>query len=156
MAAFVRTLGRVQSEAPSGNAKRGRELVTGKAGCLRCHTIGAEGGRLGPALADVGTRRGLSYLRGRLLDPAADVPEQFRVVDLKTKKGEQVSGVRISEDTWSIQVRDFSDKLHSFWKEDLSELKVERRTPMPSYKAQLDAGELNDVVAYLVGLRGDQ
>ena len=156
VAAFVRTLGRLQSEASSGDAKRGAALVSGKGGCLRCHAIGVLGGRMGPALSDVGARRSPGYLRAKLMDPAGDVPESFRLVELKTRSGTAVTGVRLSEDTWSIQVMDFGDRLHSFWKEDLAELKANRRTPMPSYRDRLKADELQDVVAYLVGLRGVQ
>ena len=91
-----------------------------------------------------------------LMYPAADVPELFRVVELKTRSGTQVTGIRLNEDTWSIQVMDFGDRVHSFWKQDLAELRLERRTPMPSYKDRLNAEEVKDVVAYLVGLRGGQ
>jgi putative heme-binding domain-containing protein len=156
VAAFVRTLGRVQGEATIGDAKRGEKLINGKGGCLRCHAIGMAGGRMGPALNDVGSRRSPAYLRGKLMDPASDVPEFFRVVELQRRNGERVSGIRLAEDTWSIQVRDFSDGVHSFWKDDVTGLKVERRTPMPSYRGQLNESELNDVVAYLMGLRGGQ
>jgi len=33
---------------------------------------------------------------------------------------------------------------------------VERRTVMPSYRQKFDDGELNDIIAYLAGLRGGQ
>ncbi len=156
IAGFVRTLGRVQSEAPVGDAKRGESLTGGKGGCLQCHGIGVAGGRMGPALDDVGARRSPAYLRNKIMDPAGDVPEWFRLVALKTPDGKKISGVRLAEDSWSIQVLDFGDRIHSFWKQDLADLKVERRTPMPSYRDRFSAGELNDVVAYLVGLRGAQ
>ncbi|MDQ6704497.1 MAG: hypothetical protein M3Z85_00895, partial [Acidobacteriota bacterium] len=64
--------------------------------------------------------------------------------------------IRLNEDSWSIQVRAFNDQLHSFWKNDLKELKVNRRTLMPPYKDKLTTQEVNDVVAYLAGLRGVQ
>jgi len=154
VASFVRTLGKVEREPISGSADRGRALVNGKGGCLQCHTIGLQGGRMGPALTGVGSRRGPGHLRMKLLDATSQIPEQFRIVKLTTKTGENVSGVRMNEDTWSIQIRDFSDRIQSFWKADLRELSVERKTIMPSYRDRLDAQELNDVVAYLSGLRG--
>jgi cytochrome c oxidase cbb3-type subunit 3 len=156
VAAFVRTLGRLQVEISSGDPRKGGELLRGKAGCLQCHALGVEGGRLGPQLADIGQRRGPAYLREKILDPSKAVPEQFRLVELKTKTGQAVSGIRLNEDTFSIQVRDLNDNLHSFWKEDLSEMKQDRRTLMPSYRGRLNDRELNDVITYLVGLKGDQ
>ena len=154
VAAFVRSLGRLGQEAVSGNAQNGQQIVKGKGGCLQCHGIGLEGGRMGPALTDVGVRRSPGHLRAKLLDPASDIPEQFRVVELKTKSGQTLSGIRLNEDSWSIQMRSHDDQLHSFWKTDLTQLKVERRTLMPSYKNRLTTQEINDVVTYLSSLRG--
>ena len=156
VAAFVRGLGQLGQEAVSGNPQIGQQIVKGKGGCLQCHSIGLEGGRMGPSLSDVGVRRGPGHLRAKLLEPSSDIPEQFRIVELKTKSGQAVSGIRLNEDSWSIQIRGYDDQLHSFWKNDLKELKVAHRTLMPSYKNRLDTQEINDVVAYLAGLRGVQ
>jgi cytochrome c oxidase cbb3-type subunit III len=154
VAAFVRTLGRVSRQNVPGDPRRGAELLRGKAGCLQCHTIGSEGGRMGPALSDIGERRSPAFLRTKLLDPSTDIPDHFRLLELKTGNGLAVSGIRLNEDTWSIQMRDFDGNLRSFWKQDLAELKADRRTPMPSYRERLSKQELDDTVAYLAGLRG--
>jgi cytochrome c1 len=82
------------------------------------------------------------------------VPDTFRWVDLVAKDGKKTSGVRLNEDTWSIQVMDGADRLLSFWKQDLRSLKVERRTPMPSYRGKLTSQEIDDIVTYLAGLKG--
>lgn len=156
VAAFVRGLGRLGQEAVSGNPQNGQLIVKGKGGCLQCHSIGLEGGRMGPSLSDVGVRRSPGHVRAKLIEPSSDIPEQFRTVDLKTRNGQNVSGIRLNEDSWSIQVRGNDDQLHSFWKNDLKELKIDRQTPMPSYKDRLTTQEINDIVAYLAGLRGVQ
>jgi putative heme-binding domain-containing protein len=155
ISAFVRTLGRISRESLNGDPARGLQLVRGKGGCLQCHAIGTEGGHLGPPLTDIGSRRGPGHLRDKLLDPVATVPEDFRLVEL-TANGQKISGVRLNEDTWSIQIRDFAGRLHSFWKEDVRDLRIERRTPMPSYKGRLDTQEVTDVLVYLTSLRGEQ
>lgn len=49
----------------------GRELVGQKA-CLGCHVIGKEGGRVGPSLNGVTSRRDADYLRHKLADPTFD------------------------------------------------------------------------------------
>jgi putative heme-binding domain-containing protein len=156
VAAFVRTLGRVQSETPLGDARKGGELVRGKAACLQCHALGIDGGRLGPQLTGIGQRRSSAYLREKILDSSKAVPDQFRLVELKTKTGQTISGIWLNEDIFSIQIRDQNDNLHSFWKEDLLEMKQDRRTLMPSYQGRLNAQELDDVIAYLAGLKGGQ
>jgi len=153
--AFVRSLGKVDRAASSGDAARGKALMHGKAGCLGCHAVGVEGGRLGPSLSDIGARRGAAHLRRKVLDPGADIPDQFRMVELASR-GQKVAGVRLNEDPWSIQVLDTAGMPRSFWKNDVTGLKVEKRTPMPSYQGRLSASEVDDVVAYMATLRGDR
>src|SRR6476646_3338439 len=67
VAAFVRTLGRTAQDEPvTGDRNRGEQLVRAKGNCLRCHTVGREGGRMAPPLTDVGYRRSASFLRQTL------------------------------------------------------------------------------------------
>jgi putative heme-binding domain-containing protein len=155
ISAHVRTLGRVDSVAIKGDAARGRALVRGTGGCLQCHLVDGEGGHMGPALTDIGRRRSPSYLRTKLTDPQKDISGGFSLVQLTTRGGQKLSGIRMNEDTWSIQVRDMSNRLHSFWKQDLTEFNVEQRTLMPSYSKKMNAQEIDDVVSYLSGLRGE-
>jgi hypothetical protein len=61
----------------------------------------------------------------------------------------------VNEDPFTIQVRDLNDGLHSFLKQELIEARKEvRKSPMPSYRNVLSEGELADVIAYLLSLRG--
>jgi len=156
VAAFVRTLGRTAQDEPvTGDRARGEQLLRGKGNCLQCHTVGREGGRMAPPLTDVGYRRSAAFLRKTLVDPKDTIPEDFVYVELVTKAKKRVSGIRINEDTYSIQVRDLSDRLHSFYKSELAEVQRDRkRTPMPSYKGTFSDSEMGDVVAYLLSLRG--
>ena len=156
MSAYVRTLGRSDEGAKRGDIRKGQELVRGKGGCLQCHVLDGEGGHLGPSLSDIGVRRSPAYLRTKLLDPAQDLAANFSLVKLTTRDGRTMTGVRMNEDTWSIQVRDSSLGLHSFWKQDLTELQVEQRTLMPSYAKQLSEKEITDIVAFLASTGGQQ
>jgi putative heme-binding domain-containing protein len=90
-----------------------------------------------------------------LLDPEKALPEGFMQVRLVTKDGKRINGVRLAEDTFTIQVRDMSGSPHSFVKQELKELQRDAgKSPMPSFKATLSAAEMDDLVAYLVSLRG--
>jgi cytochrome c oxidase cbb3-type subunit III len=156
IAAYVRTLGRAGMDMRSGNPARGEQLVRQKGGCTGCHVLNGQGGLTGPALTDIGTRRSSGYLRTKIVDPAKDIAGGFSTVRLATRTGQKLTGVRLNEDTWSIQVRDSSGRLHSFWKEDLADLAVEQRTVMPSYAKRLTEGEIDDIVAYLSSTGGRQ
>jgi cytochrome c oxidase cbb3-type subunit III len=156
IAAFVRTLGRIDRSNLPGDPARGKQLVHNKAGCLQCHPLGMEGGGYGPSLTDVGARRSPGYLKEKLLNPGVDSESEFRLVQLSLSDGRTISGIRLNEDTYSVQLRDLQNRLFSFRKEQLRDYKVERKTLMPSYSGKLTAAEIDDVVAYLAGLRGEE
>ena len=151
----VRSLGRAGVQIVSGNRARGEQIYGAKGNCATCHMVNGRGGRQGPDLSDIGARRSASHLRQSLLDPEAALPFGFLLVDLVGRDGGKISGVRLNEDGFSIQVRDLDDRLHSFWKADLADVRKQwGKTSMPSYRALLTASELDDLVAYLVSLRG--
>jgi len=131
--------------------------------------IRGQGGVFGPDLSDVGRRRSPDYLRRSLMDPSADVPqsytpwraeislpENFLYVRVVTRDGQEVAGVRVNEDTFSIQIREATGAIRSFFKSDLTELHKDfGKSPMPSYAKVLTKDELDDLVAYLASLRLD-
>jgi cytochrome c oxidase cbb3-type subunit 3 len=165
---YVRGLGASKSEAVWGDEKSGEQVFW--ANCGRCHTVGPRGGRLGPDLTEIALRRSPRYLRATILDPAANIPDSFtfyrRVVFMPdnfvevrvvTRAGQSIRGVRVDEDAFSIQLRDDSDRIHSFRKDELIELAKEwGKTPMPAYRSILTDTELGDLVAYLSSLRGSE
>jgi putative heme-binding domain-containing protein len=155
MIAFVRKIGSAgMYEKATGDAAAGRAVYEGKGKCTVCHSIGVEGGTVGPDLADVGRRRDLKYLMESLVTPEADVPIRYRAVQVVIKNGQTVTGIRLNEDDISIQVRDTNDKLRSFKKDGIKEVRYDKPALMPSYAATLSKKELEDVVAYLNSLRG--
>lgn len=154
ISAYVRTLGRTKTEVVTGNREHGAAIVRGKGGCLQCHILDGEGGLLGPSLTGIGLRRSPSYLRTKLLEPGREIAADFYQVHVTTRGGQKLSGVVMNEDSWSIQIRDMKGGLHSFWKEDLPDIKRQHSTFMPSYEGKLAAGEINDVVAYLSATGG--
>jgi len=157
LAAYIRSLGRMAPESVPGDAKRGQELYRSKGRCSQCHIISGQGGSLGPELTEIAARRSAAHLRAAVLEPASTLPEGFLEVRLTTKDGRGVTGVRLNEDTFSIQVIDLSGGLHSFLKSDLKELQRDTgKSPMPSFRGVLSASEVDDLVAYLYTLRGNQ
>lgn len=170
VAKYVRYLGTRPPEVIPGDPARGARIYANKGGCMQCHAIRGEGGGFGPDLSDVGRRRSPEFLRRALVDPNADVPESytawrpdvslpenFLFVRVVTKDGQELSGVRVNEDTFSIQIRETTGAIRSFYKSELTELHKDfGKSPMPSYADALNSGELNDLVAYLASLRNQK
>lgn len=163
VAAYVKSLGQVNAEPTKGDAGRGEQIYASKGGCGFCHSIRGRGGALGPDLTAIGLRRGAAHLRKSLTDPGADVPRSFRgdprenflQVRAVTRQGKELVGVRVNEDTFTLQMRDLSGRLHSFDKSSLRELHKEwGNTSMTAYGDTLSADELDDLVAYLASLKG--
>lgn len=157
MAAFVKKLGSpgLYEKAP-GDAVSGRAIYEGKGKCATCHSIGRNGGSLGPDLSDVGRRRTLQYLEESLVNPSADVPVRYLPVQVVRKSGQTIVGIRLNEDDISIQLRDMNGNLRSFLKTGIREIRHEKTSLMPPYGSTLSPAELADVVAYLNSLRGAQ
>ena len=123
---------------------------------IRRITIGGSGGRLGPELDEIGLRRSLRFLRDSLIDPGAYVNPEHRSATVVAKDGTKIRGIVLNEDDYSIQLRDMREDLRSFLKSDLKEIRYEKESLMPSYKAALSAAELENLIAYLSSLRGSE
>jgi len=119
--------------------------------------LNGRGHAYGPELSDIGDRRTEDSLRQSLEEPSAEVAENFLLVHVTTRQGAKVTGIRVNEDTFTVQIREPSGKIASFRKADLAKLdKRPGESPMPSYKTVFSAAELQDLIAYLSSLRGEQ
>jgi putative heme-binding domain-containing protein len=154
VAAYVRTLGNVPAEILPGDPARGKTIYA-RSGCSACHILDGEGSGYGPELTDVGARRGSARLRETLQNPAKTIPENFLLVEATTSAGQTIRGIRLNEDTFSIQLKDQQGRLHSFRKNELGNLKKLRgETPMPAYGSSLSAADINDLINFLASQRG--
>lgn len=155
VAGYVRSFGRIKQAKLGGDTTRGKALYETKGNCAACHIVRGQGGVSGPELTEIGARRSPAYLREALLDPNKTMPEGFLLVSLITAEGARVRGVRINEDTFSIQLRDGDNRFQSFRKETLKELRREFDvSSMPVYRGTFTTAELDDLIAYLASLRG--
>ena len=156
LVAYVRTMGELGArDVQTGDAGRGASIVSGKGNCTSCHRIGRTG-TLGsaPPLTDIANVRTASRLEASLLDPTDAMIPFNRPVRAVLADGTAISGRRLNEDTYSVQLIDDSGGLRSLDKTTLREFTVITTSPMPSYADSLTEEEIADVVAYLLTLRG--
>jgi putative heme-binding domain-containing protein len=153
LVAFIRSLSGGHGPVP-GDPQKGRELFRGAGTCTTCHSVNGEGSRQGPDLSWVGWRRAPDYLRTALLDPNADVDPRWWTAQVTTVGGDAVGGILVDEDQFMVRLLDVNDDLHSLAKSELVEFERGKASKMPSFLGVLSEPDLDDIVAYLAGLRG--
>ncbi|MHB1562356.1 MAG: c-type cytochrome [Isosphaeraceae bacterium] len=158
---YIRSLARSPSESTwkpyiPGDPKAGRALffdLKGKVQCARCHSIGGEGGRIGPALDRIAARRAPEFIMESILEPSKDIAPEYETVAVATKEGRVIVGIRINETNFNIQLREENGRFHSFLKRDLDGVKLQKKSLMPeNFGEQITVKELHDLFAYLMSL----
>lgn len=155
LVAYLRTLsGPAAKHAPvAGDSVKGK-VVYEHSGCSGCHRIGMEGSVFGPELTRIGAGRSPGYIRESLVNPSADIPEDYAGVTVLTRDGKRITGIRINEDTFTVQLRDQSQTFRMFEKDEVKQVIHETKSLMPSY-GTLPKQDIENLLAYLDSLRGD-
>ena len=168
--AYLRSLAPAERVAQVGNAEKGSHLFWETLQCGRCHMVNGRGGILGPELSRVAAGRSDAYLIESIREPDKDLthfpPDPnnhfgptmiYDTVTVTMASGEKVRGIARNEDTFSIQLLDTEQHLRVFRKSELKDIAHERKSVMPRYSEKmLNAYDLQDLVAYLGSLRGEQ
>lgn len=165
IAGYVRSLGRLADEAMPGDPVNGRAVYESNGNCASCHILNGQGKGVGPELSEVGLRRNADYLRQSITNPDADQPKvttqsrgtinSFLTVRAVSEYG-SFEGMRIYEDEFSVQMRDLNGRIYSFEKSALTSYERDfGHSLMPGYGVILEDAEVDDVVSYLMSLKGD-
>jgi putative heme-binding domain-containing protein len=159
--AYIRSFARTSTESDwkpyiTGDPQAGRKLffdLKGKLQCAKCHSIAGEGGRIGPALDRIASRRSPEFVMESILQPSKDIAPEYEGVTVATKEGRLITGLRVNETNFSIQLTEETGRFHSFQKRDLDEFKVLKKSLMPeNFGELLTVNELHNLFAYLMTL----
>jgi putative heme-binding domain-containing protein len=151
---YIRRLSAGQPAAaePHGDAARGKTIYA-SSGCAGCHRIGDAGSIYGPELTRIGAARALPYLSESIANPSADIAPEYEGVLVVTTQGKRVTGVRVNEDTFTLQLRLPDEQFALFDKTELLSIKPLTKSLMPVFK--LSDHDRDDLLAYLLTLRGE-
>ena len=158
---YIHSLARSPAESTwkpylAGDPRAGRKLFfdpQGKAQCVKCHSIGGEGGRIGPVLDRIASRRAAEFVMESMLEPSKEIAPEYEAVAVATKDGRVITGLRINETNFSIQIQEENGRFHSLFKRDLDEVKALKKSLMPENLAEvLTVKDLHDLFAYLMTL----
>ncbi len=163
---------RVSRTSPAWETPRRAGHSYDKLTCGTCHVVNGQGGTLGPVLTEIGLVRGATHLRQALVEPGAALPirplppsnvpllkgfTEYLPVRIVTARRARGAGRprqrRCVHDSGARP----GNRFHSFRKSDLKDAREGiRQEPDAQLSGPVTAAELDDLVAYLSGLRGAQ
>lgn len=141
--------------AGGGNSKPDAEL--GKAlfvkNCKICHRLAGDGNKIGPELDGIGVR-GLDRILEDVLDPNRNVDQTFRALQVETKDGRTLTGLKLRDEGEALVVADAQGKELRIAKGDIDAETVLPNSPMPANVADiLNETEFRHLVAFLLQQR---
>jgi putative heme-binding domain-containing protein len=159
---YIRSVEKKVSAAETGDAAHGKELFYGAAACGTCHMVNGKGGRLGPDLSSVGSSRSFEALVESMRNPSKrlaegiseplkDFSQEYETATVVTADGTKLQGVVLNEDSFTLQMLDTREQLHSFEKSKLRSYEKTRESLMPAYDSKtLPDKDLKDLIAFLL------
>lgn len=119
--------------------------------CNKCHALDRRGGGIGPKLDRIASRRSAQYIMESIVNPSQDIDPQYEQVLVLTNAGKTISGLRINETNFSVQIREQDGRFHSFNKRDLEETRSLETSLMPGNMPEiLTVKQLHDIFAFLM------
>jgi len=165
---FLRAIkGETQPEDPL-KIEEGKNIFFGRGNCFRCHMFNGQGGRLGPNLSNTDSPMTTDYLTQSIRDPSARLPvdrssaveigaarlKRYAKVTLIDRNGKRITGVRLNEDSFSVQLMDEQEVIHLALKRELKEVVYHHESMMPAYdEKMLTNADLESLITFLGSLR---
>ena len=135
----------------TGDVDAGRALYFGKAQCSNCHMIAGKGGFIASDLTVYGKRRTTDAILKAIVTPDMPLVPTSRVADVKTRTGQELTGVLRSEDNFNLVLQTQDGRYHFLARSDLKDLRYTDHSLMPhDYGTRLTPRELNDIVSFLI------
>ena len=152
--AYIRSMREFGARAVSiGDPAGGQKLFEAK-GCPACHRVDGSGSRFAADLSDIGAIRSGEALHRALVDFSNTVVAGRRFVRAVTSDGRVITGRRLNEDTYTVQLMDDQERLVSLSKAQLREYTTSKISGRPAGKEKLTAEDRAHVIAYLLGRKG--
>ena len=130
------------------NLSKGRALFN--RACVQCHKLYGVGGTIGPDITG-SDRRNLHYIISNIVDPNAEIPNDYRTTIVRMKDDRVLVGVIRSREGQTITVATPAEVL-SVAKRDVAAIEPQNFSMMPEgLVLTFSDQELRDLVSYLRG-----
>ncbi|TLV00801.1 DUF7133 domain-containing protein [Dyadobacter luticola] len=137
-----------------GNAQLGRRyfFTSSAAECVRCHSIGGQGGEVGPNLSNIGNVLTREQILQALVEPSARLSPGFGMVMLTLKDGTSAAGILSAENEHELILKTSEAEP---LKIATSRIAKRENVPssMPPMGSIMSKREIRDVVEFLSGLK---
>jgi len=135
----------------SGNVEHGKAFFSTI--CLNCHSVGGQGGQIGPVLNGAGAMGTEGLLRA-ILTPNAAMEAGYRTFRVETRDGEIVEGLLVSQDKDFIVLRRPNSEDLRISQDNVRRADYLKRSMMPEGLIEsLSPAETSDLFAYLKTLK---
>jgi len=140
-----------------GNWWAGRNVFLSNptAQCVRCHALDGSGGKVGPAMDDIGNRLTREQILESLIEPSKRIAPGYGSVVLTLTNGQEVTGLLEEENEEALILRTSDaeplEVAHS-------RIKTRRNLPsgMPAMGKMISKRELRDLIEYLSNLKAKE
>ncbi len=142
---------RIIPEITGGNWLSGKKIFFGdQAACSKCHTVGTQGGKIGPDLSNLLHRDYASVLKD-ITQPNAAINPDHVAYNVELKNGESLTGVLVGSTETESKFADASGKITIFPKNQIASIKPSTISLMPEGLIEpLSAQQRKDLLTYLL------
>lgn len=148
------TVADFQDALVGGNAQLGRRyfMTNSAAECVRCHSIGGQGGEVGPNLSNIGSVLTREQILQALVEPSARISPGFGMVVLTLKDGQTAAGILTAENDHELVLKTSEAEP---LKIPVARIAKRDNVPssMPPMGSIMSKREIRDVVEFLSGLK---
>jgi quinoprotein glucose dehydrogenase len=148
------TVADYQETLAGGNAMLGRRyfMTNSAAECARCHSVGGQGGEVGPNLSNIGNTLTREQILQALIEPSARIAPGFGMVILTLKDGSSAAGILTSENEHELVLKTAEAEPLK-----IAVARIAKRDNVPSSMPPMGSimtkREIRDVVEFLSGLK---
>ncbi len=127
-------------------------MTSSQAECTRCHSIGGQGGEVGPSLSKIGSTLTREQILQALIEPSARLSPGFGMVVLTLKDGQTATGILMEENTHELVLKTSEAEP---LKIPVARIAKRDNVPssMPPMGSIMSKREVRDVVEFLSGLK---
>lgn len=125
-----------------------------EASCVKCHTLGGKGGKVGPELTGIGAVQRAEYFIESILQPSDVIVGGFETTSIMDVDYVMYSGVIQKEDEELIELavdEGGTIEIVEIYKDEIEERKKDPISMMPgNFNEMLNVQELYDIVSFLI------